>query len=98
MHPADESGTVLTFSRARVAYLFNGTAPVDKDIDMAHVHSPGAQPPSTPSALSGLNWPFANTPTNPPVAPCFEIHGNAYIAYCKAWAPIWIDEEEDLLD
>ncbi len=22
-----------------------------------------------------------------------ELHGNTYIAFCKPWAPIWVDEE-----
>jgi hypothetical protein len=27
-------------------------------------------------------------PRNP-----IELHGSAYIAFCKPWAPTWIDEE-----
>lgn len=23
-----------------------------------------------------------------------EVHGSAYIAFCKPWAPIWIEPEE----
>jgi hypothetical protein len=29
-------------------------------------------------------------PRNP-----IELHGNAYIAFCKPWAPVWIDDETD---
>ena len=32
-------------------------------------------------------------PRNP-----IELHGDAYIAFCKAWAPQWIDDEESELD
>ena len=67
---------------------------------MAHVQPHDARLPgvANPQSLSGLNWPFASTATDAAEAPaaCFEIHGNAYIAYCKAWAPVWIDEEEEL--
>lgn len=67
---------------------------------MAHVqpHEPRLQGAANPQGLSSLNWPFASTADEPTeaTAACFEIHGNAYIAYCKAWAPVWIDEEEDL--
>jgi hypothetical protein len=28
-------------------------------------------------------------PRNP-----IEVHGTAYIAFCKPWAPMWIDPEE----
>ena len=27
-------------------------------------------------------------PRNP-----IELHGTAYIAFCKPWAPVWVDEE-----
>jgi hypothetical protein len=29
-------------------------------------------------------------PRNP-----IEVHGNAYIAFCQPWAPLWIDPEEE---
>ena len=29
-------------------------------------------------------------PRNP-----IEVHGSAYIAFCKPWAPLWIDPEEE---
>ena len=29
-------------------------------------------------------------PRNP-----IELHGAAYIAYCQAWAPQWVDTEEE---
>jgi len=30
-------------------------------------------------------------PRNP-----IEVHGTAYIAFCKPWAPAWIDPEEGI--
>jgi hypothetical protein len=32
-------------------------------------------------------------PRNP-----IELHGAAYIAFCKAWAPQWIDDDESEFD
>ena len=29
-------------------------------------------------------------PRNP-----IELHGNAYIAFCKPWAPVWVDDETE---
>ena len=31
-----------------------------------------------------------NQPRNP-----IEVRGNAYIAFCKPWAPAWVDEESE---
>ncbi|HET6474141.1 MAG TPA: hypothetical protein VFG38_20055 [Pseudomonadales bacterium] len=29
-------------------------------------------------------------PRNP-----IEVRGNAYIAFCKPWAPVWVDDETE---
>ncbi|NJN51010.1 MAG: hypothetical protein HC809_03720 [Gammaproteobacteria bacterium] len=69
---------------------------------MAHVqeHSSTANA-AAQQAIAGVNWPYAAQPqveattSNATIA----IRGNTYLAYCKAWAPLWIDpDDEDALD
>ena len=37
-------------------------------------------------------WSLSKSEESEPRNP-IELHGNAYIAFCKPWAPVWIDEE-----
>ena len=57
-----------------------------------------SSPPAAPHTLAAINWPFASPPPNETAGKYIEIRGSTYLAYCKAWAPLWVDpdEEEDL--
>jgi hypothetical protein len=37
-------------------------------------------------------WSLSKDDESEPRNP-IELHGNAYIAFCKPWAPLWIDDE-----
>lgn len=55
-------------------------------------HGPQANP-------AALNWPLSSEddldlePEQP--RGCIELHGSAYIAFCKPWGPLFVAPEEE---
>ncbi len=64
-----------------------------------HEHASGSNPAPAHHALNAVNWPFSAEAAAAPSSGTIEIRGSTYLAYCKAWAPVWIDpDDEDALD
>ena len=61
---------------------------------MAELHGNGwsknKQRTMTPLGAWGRLDDEDSAPRNP-----IELHGNAYIAFCKPWAPVWVDDETE---
>lgn len=65
-----------------------------------HEHASGSDPAPAHHALNAVNWPLSTTEAAAsPTHGMIEIRGSTYLAYCKSWAPVWIDpDDEDALD
>src|SRR5262245_21188458 len=91
------SATRLTFLRGVVPYI--RCADYAKGCDMAELRGDGwpknqhnnlHNKDGRTSMGSWSDYLIEETgPRNP-----IELHGAAYIAFCKAWAPQWIEDEE----
>ena len=60
---------------------------------MAELHgnpSKNKQRTMTPLGAWGRLDEEDSQPRNP-----IEVRGNAYIAFCKPWAPVWVDDETE---
>jgi hypothetical protein len=66
----------------------------------AHEHTPNNNPAVSHHARAAVNWPFAATTADEATATeskgtWIEIHGSTYLAFCQAWAPVWIDPDDE---
>jgi hypothetical protein len=46
---------------------------------------------TTPIGSWSRTKPEETEPRNP-----IELRGSTYLAFCKVWAPLWVDEEEQI--
>lgn len=61
-----------------------------------HEHASGSNPAPAHFPLDAVNWPLSTTQTAAsPTSGTIEIRGSTYLAYCKSWAPAWIDPDDD---
>ncbi len=61
---------------------------------MAELHGNGwSKSRDNKSGMAHMgSWSLSKSDESEPRNP-IEVHGTAYIAFCKPWAPVWIDEE-----
>jgi hypothetical protein len=90
------SATRLTFFRAALPYIRSANENV-KGLNMAQLHGNGwsngrrdnNKNRMTPIGSWSRTKPEETEPRNP-----IELRGSTYLAFCKVWAPLWIDEDE----
>jgi hypothetical protein len=50
-------------------------------------------------SLAAINWPMPKEEDEPlePELPrtCIELHGAAYVAFCKSWGPAFVPPEDE---
>jgi hypothetical protein len=61
--------------------------------------SDAARDPARKQSLSAINWPMPREEDEPLEAEipksCIELHGAAYVAFCKAWGPPFVHADEE---
>jgi hypothetical protein len=92
--PTDRDiATRLTFFLDRVPYI--RSANYVKGCDMAELHGNGwSMNRDSNKRMAPLgSWSDSKIDEPEPRNP-IELHGSAYIAFCKPWAPMWVDPDE----